>query len=139
MSVQRFLAMVAGKLAELVPLTSSAGAASAGSIPALNASGLIDTTMLPAAIANIQIALPTTSIAANSCTTPATVSMPGLKTTSALLTAFATNPNSVNGWGLNGGLVFTAWPTANTLNWSVCNETSAAIVPGAMTLNVGAW
>jgi hypothetical protein len=24
------------------------------------------------------------------------------------------------------------------LNWSVCNQTSASITPGAMTLNVGA-
>lgn len=127
-----------GVLTELVPVTSSVGSGSSGSIVALNSNGQVDSTMLPTVIANVQITLPTTAIAANSCTTPATVSMPGLKTTSALMTAFASNPNSVTGWGLGGGLVLTAWPTANTLNWSVCNQTGASITPGAMTLNVGA-
>jgi hypothetical protein len=47
MSVARFIALIAGKLAEVVPATSSAGATSAGQIVALNASGLVDPTMLP--------------------------------------------------------------------------------------------
>jgi hypothetical protein len=64
--------------------------------------------------------------------------MTGLATTSAFSTAFATNPNAVTGWGASGGLTFTTFPTANTLNWSVCNQTAASITPGAMTLNVGA-
>lgn len=91
-----------------------------------------------ASIANVQVILPTSAIAANSCTTPASVTMTGVATTSAFSTAFASNPNSVNGWGTNGGLTFNAWPTANTLNWSVCNQTTASITPGAITLNVGA-
>jgi hypothetical protein len=89
-------------------------------------------------ITNIAIALPTTAIAANTCTTTATVTMTGLATTSAFSTAFATNPNAVTGWGASGGLTFTAFPTANTLNWSVCNQTAASITPGALSLNVGA-
>lgn len=89
-------------------------------------------------IANITITLPTSSIAANSCTSPATATMTGITTTSTFATAFATNPNSVTGWGSTGGLAFTAWPTANTLNWSVCNPTSSSITPGSMTLNIGA-
>ncbi len=89
-------------------------------------------------IANIQVTLPTTAISANTCTTPATATMTGVATTSVFDTAFATNPNAVTGWGATGGLTFTAWPTANTLNWSVCNQTAASITPGAMTLNVGA-
>ena len=91
-----------------------------------------------AGIANITVTLPTSALTANTCSTPATATMTGLATTSAFDTAFATNPNAVNGWGSAGGLVFTAWPTANTLNWSVCNTTSSSITPGAMTLNVGA-
>jgi hypothetical protein len=91
-----------------------------------------------AGITNIAISLPTTAIAANTCTTTATVTMTGLATTSAFSTAFATNPNAVTGWGASGGLTFTTFPTANTLNWSVCNQTAASITPGAMTLNVGA-
>ena len=89
-------------------------------------------------IGDIQITLPTTAIGANSCTSAATATMTGLTTTMAFSTAFATNPNGVTGWGANGGLVVTLWPTANTLNWSVCNQTGSSITPGAMTLNVGA-
>jgi hypothetical protein len=47
MSVVRFISLIAGKLAEVVPATASAGAATAGQVVALNASGLIDPTMLP--------------------------------------------------------------------------------------------
>ena len=89
-------------------------------------------------IANITVVLPTAALSGNTCSTPATATMTGLATTSAFDTAFATNPNAVNGWGSAGGLVFTAWPTANTLNWSVCNTTTGSITPGAMSLNVGA-
>jgi hypothetical protein len=87
---------------------------------------------------NVQVTLPTSAISANSCTAPATVAMTGLTTSSTFTTAFASNPNSVTGWGATGGLTFTAWPTANTLNWSICNQTSANITPGTMKLNVGA-
>ena len=89
-------------------------------------------------IANITVAMPTGTIAGNTCTTPATATMTGLATTSTFTTAFATNPNAVTGWGASGGLLLTAWPTANTLNWSVCNPTAGSITPGAITLNVGA-
>lgn len=92
---------------------------------------------LPTVIANVTVTLPTTSIAANTCTTAATVTMTGLATTSVLIPTFASNPTAVTGWGTNGGLTFEAWPTANTLNWSVCNQTSAAITGGTMSLNVG--
>jgi hypothetical protein len=89
-------------------------------------------------IADIQIVLPTSTINANTCTAPATASMTGLSTTSAFSTAFASNPTAVTGWGSTGGLTFTAWPTTNTINWSICNQTGSNITPGAMTLNVGA-
>jgi hypothetical protein len=118
---------------------------SPGATPTVTNSGTASAAVLafgipgtPTVIANVTVTLPTTAIAANTCTTAATKTMTGLATTSAFDTAFATNPNAVTGWGVNGGLAFTAWPSANTLNWSVCNQTSASITPGAMTLNVGA-
>lgn len=91
-----------------------------------------------AQVANITVTLPTAAIAANTCTAAATATMTGVTTASTFTTAFATSPIAVTGWGANGGLVFETWPTANTLNWSVCNQTAASITPGAMTLNVGA-
>lgn len=90
-----------------------------------------------AGIANVQVTLPTTSIAANSCTTAAAVTMTGVTLGSTFTTAFSSNPLATLGWGSQGGLVFEVWPTANTANWSVCNQTNAAIVPGGMILNLG--
>lgn len=90
-------------------------------------------------IANIQIAMPTTAIAANSATSVTTVSMPGLALTSAIIANFATDPAAVVGWGTSGGLVFVAYPSAaNTLAWLVINQTAVSITPGAITMNVGA-
>jgi hypothetical protein len=93
---------------------------------------------IPAPVANVVVAMPTSSISGNACTSAATASMPGLATTSGFVTAFASDASAVNGWGATGGLTFVAWPTANTLNWKVCNQTGSAITPGAMSLNVGA-
>ncbi len=50
MALQRFLALVAGKITEFLPLTSSAGAASAGALIATNAAGTLDPTFLPTGI-----------------------------------------------------------------------------------------
>lgn len=47
---QGFMARVAGKLEQILGIQTSAGAADAGKIPALNDDGVIDETMLPAGI-----------------------------------------------------------------------------------------
>lgn len=47
---EKFLTNNAGRLTEVEGLTTSAGAGDAGKIPALNASGEIDETMLPASV-----------------------------------------------------------------------------------------
>lgn len=47
MATQRFISLVNGIQTEIVPATSSAGSATAGQIIALNASGQLDSTMLP--------------------------------------------------------------------------------------------
>ena len=87
--------------------------------------------------ANIQITRPTTAISANSCTSPASIANSAVIRTSSFATAFVSNPNSVTGWGSSGGLVLTLWPTSGNINWSVCNQSSASITGGAMTVNVG--
>lgn len=119
-----------------------ATAGTSGHLVAFAANG-IDLVDGGAVIANIQITLPTVAIAANSCygsalNTAATATMTGLATTSTFTTAFATDAHAVNGWGGTGGLTMDMWPTVNTLNWMVCNQTASSITPGAMTLNVGA-
>ena len=50
MATQSFLQLVAGKFARVFPIQVSAGAASAGQIPALNAAGAVDVTMLPSGV-----------------------------------------------------------------------------------------
>jgi phage protein D len=68
MSVARYIALIAGKLAEVVPATSSAGAATAGQVVALNASGLVDNTMLPSPAFSILTDGSTVTWAINSAT-----------------------------------------------------------------------
>jgi hypothetical protein len=48
-ALQKFLALVSGRIQQLSPVQSSAGSASAGDIVALNSAGQIDATMLGAA------------------------------------------------------------------------------------------
>lgn len=48
MAVQKILALINGIISQYTPIQTSAGAGSAGAIPALNAAGQIDSTMLPA-------------------------------------------------------------------------------------------
>lgn len=90
-------------------------------------------------IANIQTTVGTTAIAANTCTSGFTATMTGVLTTSVFAFTPTTDTSGVTGWGATGGLVITAWPTANTLNYKVCNQTTASITPsGSVIFNVGA-
>lgn len=89
-------------------------------------------------IANVQIALPTSTIAANTCSAAINTTMTGVTTTSTFTSAFATDASGVTGYGSSGGLSIVMWPTANTNNLRLCNPTASSITPGAMTINVGA-
>lgn len=48
MAVARYITLLAGALSEVAAAITSAGATSSGQVVALNASGLVDNTMLPA-------------------------------------------------------------------------------------------
>ncbi len=88
----------------------------------------------------VVLALPATTVAANTCSTPATASLPGTVSSSTFSTAFASNPTAASGWGSTGGLVVELWPDAvslDTLDWSICNQTGSPITPTAIALNVG--
>ncbi|MGH9735412.1 MAG: hypothetical protein ACRD8A_12590 [Candidatus Acidiferrales bacterium] len=79
----------------------------------------------------------TTAVSANTCTTASTVTMTGVTTSMAFVVTPSTDASAVNGWGSTGGLVLDVWPTANTLNYKVCNQTASSITPGSLTWNVG--
>ena len=92
-------------------------------------------------IANTTATTNTTAVGANTCTAQTAVTMTGL-TTSMTITFTATSDTStVAGWGSpSAGLLYiTTFPTANTVNWSVCNGTGSSITPGAsVTWNISA-
>jgi len=79
----------------------------------------------------------TSSIAANVCATVVTVSATGVATTDVISAGFNGDPTAVTGYGVASadGLVIYPYPTANNVNFKVCNGTDTAIVPGALTLN----
>lgn len=91
-----------------------------------------------------QITVGTTSVPANSClptaTTYSTATMTGVTTSMVFTFGWSANYSGVSGWTpATPGLYFTSYPTANTLNYQVCNATSTAIVPGSSTIwNVSA-
>ena len=65
MALQRFLALVSGKITEFLPIAVSAGATSAGAIMATNASGVLDVTFLPSGIGPDTYSLPATEAIAS--------------------------------------------------------------------------
>lgn len=89
--------------------------------------------------ANNTFTVGTTTINANTCTSTATVAITGVTTASAFYISPSTDVAAVTGWGSSGGLIVDAWPTLNTLNYKVCNQTTSNITPsGSVTFNVAA-
>lgn len=81
----------------------------------------------------------TTAIGANTCATAVTVTMTGLASTNTLNFTPNSDVSAVTGWGATGGLTIAAWPTTNTVNYKVCNQTASSITPGgSVTFNVSA-
>jgi hypothetical protein len=60
-----------------------------------------------------------------------------LATTDNIGLDFNGSPLAVTGYvpSANGMLTIVKWPTANTINIAVVNNTAASITPGAITLN----
>lgn len=88
-------------------------------------------------IASGTSALGTGAIGSAACATAVTTSAPGVATTDVVLGGFNGDPTAVTGYvPLTAGmLTIIGYPTANNVNWKVCNNTTASITPGAITLN----
>lgn len=88
-------------------------------------------------IASGDIALATAEIASGACTSAQTDTATGTATTDTITWVFAADPTATTGYSAsaNGMLTIIVYPTSNTVNFKVCNNTSAAITPGAVTLN----
>lgn len=88
-------------------------------------------------IASGTLALATSAISSATCTSAQTASAGGTKTTDTVIASFNGDPTGVTGYSpsTDGMLVIIIYPTANTFNAKVCNNTVNSITPGAITLN----
>lgn len=82
-------------------------------------------------------ALGTSSIASGACATTVTASAAGVLTSDNILADFSADPTATTGYapGAGGILTVIKFPTANQVNFDVCNNTTGSITPGAVTLN----
>ena len=89
-------------------------------------------------IASGTAAMGTSAIASGACATVVTVSASGVATTDTVGVGFNGDPTAVTGYGASAtGAVLTVYtyPTANNVNFKVCNSTASSIPPGSLTLN----
>jgi hypothetical protein len=80
-------------------------------------------------------ALGTSEIAASACASVATTAATGVATTDVIDWGFNGDPTSTTGYTAGAMLTIIAYPTANNVNFKVCNNTASAITPSAVTLN----
>jgi hypothetical protein len=107
-------------------------AAVTGVLPAAN----IDTS-ITRTIASGTSALGTSAIASGACATVVTTTATGTATTDTVQFTPNTDISGVTGYApvTTGGLSIYPYPTANNVNFKVCNATASSITPGAVTLN----
>lgn len=88
-------------------------------------------------IANGTAAMGTGAISSGTCATVVTVSATGVATTDVITATPNADPTAVTGYApsASGSLYIQAYPTANNVNFKVCNNTSGSITPSALTLN----
>lgn len=111
----------------------------------LTLSGTDSTTMtfpsvsatIPRVVASGAKALATTAISSAACTAAQTDTATGTLTTDAISASFNGDPTGVTGYVplTSGMLTIIVYPTADTINFKVCNNTLSSVTPGAITLN----
>lgn len=82
-------------------------------------------------------ALGTSAINSGACATVVTTAATGTLTTDPIWWGFNGDPTGVTGYAptANGMLTIMSYPSADNVNFKVCNNTSASVTPGAITLN----
>lgn len=88
-------------------------------------------------IASGTVSLGTAAISSGTCATVVQAAAVGTLTTDVPDWIFNADPTGITGYmpSTSGMLTIIAYPTANNVNFKVCNNTSASITPGAVTLN----
>jgi hypothetical protein len=91
---------------------------------------------LPVLVASGAEALNTDEIASEACDV-STATATGALTTDVILATVNGTPIGVTGYvpDTDGTLYIWVYPTADTANFSVCNQTAGPITPGAVTVN----
>lgn len=92
---------------------------------------------IPGVIASGTAALGTSAISSAACATVVTVSATGTATTDVIQFTPNADITAVTGYApsTSGGLSIYPYPTANNVNFKVCNWSGSSITPGAVTLN----
>lgn len=82
-------------------------------------------------------ALATSAISSGTCSSAQTDTATGTLTSDIIELTFSADPTSTTGYSAstNGMLSIIPYPTADTVNFKVCNNTGSSITPGAVTLN----
>jgi len=133
-------------LVTITPTTSTINGAASATIPqnwcgflySDNTNYRLATFSNSGTIASGTSVLGTSLIASGACASVVTTSAPGTLTTDVITPAFNGDPTAVTGYGASAtGAVLTIYPypTANNVNFKVCNSTGSSITPGALTLN----
>ncbi len=82
------------------------------------------------------VTLGTAPITAGTCASTVTASAAGIVTTDTISADFNADPSSTAGYAVSGDLVMVyKFPTANNVNFKVCNPNASDLTPGAVTLN----
>lgn len=91
----------------------------------------------PIIVAKGTAALGTSAISSGTCASVVTVSATGVATTDVINPGLNGDITAVTGYtpATTGALRIDAYPTANNVNFKVCNSTSSSITPGSVTLN----
>ncbi len=92
---------------------------------------------IPKVVASGAKTLSTTAISSAACSSAQTDTATGTLTTDAITANFNGDPTAITGYVplTSGMLSIIVYPTADTVNFKVCNNTVATITPGAVTLN----
>jgi hypothetical protein len=115
-----------GALCSATPGTGVATAIAAN----LSAAGGLTTT-----VASGTSALGTSAISSQTCATAVTTTATNTATTDVVQWGFNGDPTATTGYLPTAMLTIVAYPTANNVNFKVCNLTGSSITPAAVTLN----
>jgi hypothetical protein len=105
-------------------------------VPAALAAALSANGGVPTVVAHGTATLGTSAIASGACATVVTATATGAATTDIIDAVFNADPTSTVGYTAPNMLTIMIYPTSNTANFKVCNNTANSITPGAaITLN----